>query len=90
MFFKLRPTACPEVLVKLGEGVDIASDRQTLNTFFGDEQIGNGEPMAAPLIFCAARTWADGGRRGNAKKNRAGARYAVHPTLWRRNATWST
>ena len=51
--------ACSEVLVKLGEGIDIASDWQTLNTRFGDSQLGNGEPMAAPLIPYAARTWAD-------------------------------
>ena len=50
---KLRPIACSEVLVKLGEGIDIASNRQTLNACFGDNQLGNGEPMAAPLIVCA-------------------------------------
>ena len=33
---KLRPTACADVLVKLGEGIDIASDRTTLNKCFGD------------------------------------------------------
>ena len=77
---KLRPTSCSEVLFKLGEGIDIASDGQTLNTCFGDNQLGNGEPMAAPSIVHATRTWADGVEKVTRKENRAGTR----------NATWST
>jgi len=55
---KLRPIACAEVLVKIGESIDIGGEQQSLNKSYGDNQLGNGEPMAAPLIVYAARTWA--------------------------------
>ena len=48
---KLRPIACAEDLVKLSEGIDIAISQKELNKAFGDNQLGNGEPGAAPLII---------------------------------------
>ena len=40
---KLRPIACAEVLVKLGESLDVTEEQKRLNKAYGYNQLGNGE-----------------------------------------------
>ena len=45
--------------MKLGESIDIGREQKALNTAYADNQLGKGEPQAAPLIVFATRTWAE-------------------------------
>ena len=55
---KIRPIACAEVLVKLGEGIDVDRSYRELAAAYKDVQFGCGFPDAAPFLIYVVRTWA--------------------------------